>query len=461
MSKFIGLEFGSHAITFVYLQVIGKRRHLLKSGRVKLEPKEANLKNIASILRDLLTGVDLLDTRIISTVSHPHLFVREFIFPQMSKKELLEAARWKIRDYLIFPLEEAIVDVKITEKISEAQFKRLKLLVVAIPQDAVIQQINILRAAGIMPSVITIAPLAFEHLLKFSIALKKEESFMTLNIGPELTNVSIYKDSKLELTRMVTSKIDRLPLEMRLSLDYFIEESHGGSQVETVILFGEQAEFKELANILKQQLPLPIETINPLQDAAISYKPDSLRYKDGLISGQQIAISLGAALSYDKGINLLPEQAISQMGNYLLYAGARCVAILGSFIFLFIYLSFKFNVEGYKERVFAADAEVKTLMPLIREIEPLENLNKEVSNRFNLVKLLLRRRRVYSEILKEISQLLPESITLDGLTVSETGVTFRGTVSSTKLPPENILSNFIVSLEKGIFKDVSLTSAQN
>ena len=86
----------------------------------------------------------------------------------------------------------------------------------AIPQDAIIQHINILRAAGITPSQITIAPLAFEHLLNYSIAIKKDEGFLTLNISRELTNISIYKDGKLQLTRIVTSKLDRLPSEIRL-----------------------------------------------------------------------------------------------------------------------------------------------------------------------------------------------------------------------------------------------------
>jgi len=335
MSKLIGIEVNSHSAVFVYLQSKGKRWHLLKCGRGKFEPKESDTRGIVSVLKGLFKDVDLLDTKIVSTVSHPHIFVREFIFPQMSNKELLEAVKWKVKDYLTFPLEEAIIDAEIIEKISEGQLKRLKVLVVVIPQDAIIQHINILRAAGITPYLITIAPLAFEHLLNYSIAIKKDESFLTLNIGRELTNISIYKDGKLQITRIVSSKLDRFPSEIRLSLNYFFEESHG-TKVEKIILFGEQIELKDVLNILEQQLPMSIETINPLHDATISYTPASLQCKDGPISGQQIAISLGAALSYDKDINLLPEQVRRQTKDYLLAAGARFLAILGSFVLLFI-----------------------------------------------------------------------------------------------------------------------------
>ncbi|MDP2940370.1 MAG: hypothetical protein Q8O13_09910 [Candidatus Omnitrophota bacterium] len=114
MNKFIGLEVNSQAITLAYLAVIGKRWILLKSGSVKIEKEEANTQKTVSALKDLLKDVDLMDTKVISTINHQHLFVRELIFPQMSNKELLEAIRWKVKDYLTFPLEEAVIDVKIT-----------------------------------------------------------------------------------------------------------------------------------------------------------------------------------------------------------------------------------------------------------------------------------------------------------------------------------------------------------
>ncbi|MDP2940025.1 MAG: hypothetical protein Q8O13_08105 [Candidatus Omnitrophota bacterium] len=328
----------------------------------------------------------------------------------------------------------------------------------AIPQDALLEHINILKSVGIMPSVITIAPLAFESLLAH-MKVVKDEVVATLNIGTAITVISIYKNQKLEFTRMITSKLDRLSMEVRLSLDYFLEESHG-SKVEKIILFGEQAELKKTVDILQEQLSVSLVTLNPLKDTNISYAPRVLKEGDGLVSGQQIAICLGSALSHDKGINLLPEQVKRQAKDYFLSAGARFIAILGSFIFLFIYLNLQFLIEGYKERLIAAEAEVETLTPLIKEIEPIERLNKDVADRFNLVKSLLRRRNVWSGVLKDISRLLPPSIILTNLTVNETEVTLKGAVSVTKQSPENILSDFIVSLDKGIFKDISLASAQ-
>jgi len=197
-----------------------------------------------------------------------------------------------------------------------------------------------------------------------------------------------------------------------------------------------------------------------LQDAAISYTSASLRYDDGLISGQQISIPLGAVLNCGGGINMLPNEIKRQTRDYLLGAGARFVSILGSFIFLFVYLNFGFNIEGYKERLAAANSEAESLKLLVKEIEPLENLQEAVSNRLNLLQSLLGRRKVWSLILRELGRLLPEDITLDSLTVSETAVTIKGVVSSAKQPPENILSVFITSLEKGIFRDVALISTQ-
>lgn len=458
MRKFIGIEVDRHLISFVNLAFIGKRMVLLGSGKIGIVPEEFNSPKTAQRLSDLLKGVDLFDTKIISTITSPKIVIRELIFPQMSNQELIESVKWKIKEHLMFPIEEAIIDAKIIEKIIDGSLKRLKVLVAVVPKEVVLEHIYILRLAGVTPHVTTIAPLALENFFEHQKIIKKEV-FATLEIAPHGTAINIYKNKKLCFTRMITPKLDRLPSEVKLSFDYFLEESHG-SKVEKIVFFGEKSIINDTVNMFEQQLQSPVELIDPLKDTDITCPPGSSRSGGEMVSGYHLAVALGTALSYNKGISLLPEQTKREAKDYLRGAGARIIAIFGSFIFVFMYFIFKFNVEGYGDRLLVARAEVASLEPLIANIEPAENLDKEVQQRLSLVKSLLRRSRVWSEVLKQLSKVKPKSITLNSLTVTETEITMQGSVSDSAGDAENILSRFIVALEKGIFKEVSLTNAQ-
>ncbi|MBM3249098.1 MAG: hypothetical protein FJZ10_06760 [Candidatus Omnitrophica bacterium] len=458
MRKFIGIEIDKHLISFVNLAFAGKRMVLLGSGKITINPEEPSSPETAKKLAGLLKEVDLFDTKIISTITSPKIAVREMVFPQMANHELMESVKWKIKEHLMFPVEEAIIDAKIIEKITDGPLKRLRVLVVAVPQDVVADHIHLLRQAGVTPHVTTIAPLALENFLEHQKIVKKEV-VATLEIAPQGTAINIYRNRKLCFTRTITPKLDRLPAEVKLSFDYFLEESHG-SKVEKIIFFGEKSVIDNTANVFEQQLQSPVELIDPLKDIDIKFASENPQASGGLVSGYHIAVALGAALSYNHGISLLPEKIKRETKDYLFGAGARIVAIFGIFLFIFMYFIFKFNVDGYQDRLAVAQAEVASLDPLILNIEPLESLDKEVQQRLALANSLVRRNKVWSGVLKQLSRVKPKSITLNSLTVGETEISMQGSVSNSAGDAENILSRFIVALEKGIFKEVSLTNAQ-
>lgn len=454
----MGVEFDSRSVSLAYLRVIGRKLYLLKYGRIEFEPGKMAAPEVLGRLRKLLRDVDRLDTRVVAAINDPRIAVREFMFPPMNNRELLEAVKWKIKEHLSFPLEEAIIDVKITGRIVEATYKRLKVLVVAIPRSTAMQSIDFLRSIGFSPALITVPPLAFENLL-LHLDTAKDERIVTLDIGLDGTVMNIYSGKKLEFTRLITAKMERMPLEVKLSLDYYLEETHGG-QVSRVVVFGEMAELDAIRKFLEERLQIPVETINPLKDNNIILPQGLSAHRDLHRFGQQLAVALGAALSYDGGINFLPDEIRRETKDYLLAAGARFFALLASFVFIFIYLNLQFHIDGYKDRLAAAEAELETLEPLIQEIEPVESLNKEVNERMKLAATILRRRKIWAAILRQISKTVPPNMVLDDLSVNETDVIIKGKVTAGKEAPEITLSNYLVTLDKGILKSLTLASTQ-
>jgi len=462
MDKFIGIELNSQSVKYVSLTRDQDRWHLQSSGIGSLDAAKPEACEVIRNLRNSGWDSGFLDTRIVSSISSKYLLVKEFVFPRMSRKELRESLKWKISEFLAFPVEQAVIDLRISEQTVNGQ-PSLRVLAVAIPREEVLRHIRVLQSLGLMPSRVTIAPLVFENLIRPSVgALKESEglALATLNIRSETADLSIYKNGKSVFTRIIASKADRLFSEVRRSLDYFHAENQYVA-LEKMMVFGDQADLGELPRLLAEQLSLQVEVLDPLKLSTVSYDAKQVPLNAGVISRHQLSVPLGCALEGSKGIDLMPEQIAKERTYYLLSAGMRLSAILGSFIFLIAYLNLQFIVQGYKVRLEAAKGELETAVTLMKAKEPLESLAEEVANYAGVIRPLLNRRNIWSEILVELSQALPDSMTLSGLNVNGTDVAMQGYIIDAKQSPEGILSNFILSLEGKVFRDVTLVSARN
>ena len=74
---------------------------------------------------------------------------------------------------------------------------------------------------------------------------------------------------------------------------------------------------------------------------------------------------------------------------------------------------------------------------------------------------ILNQRIYFGDVLKEISNLIPERICLTEMSVKENILILRGQIKSPGLAREQVLTEFMRSLEKGIFKGVTLISTKD
>jgi len=103
----------------------------------------------------------------------------------------------------------------------------------------------------------------------------------------------------------------------------------------------------------------------------------------------------------------------------------------------------------YDKRIAAAELELRALSPQIEEL-PKQVFLQSIQNQ-----------RIYwSDALKEISNLIPEPVCLTEMNAKEKILILRGEIKSPGLVREQILTEFMRSLEKGIFKEVNLISTK-
>ena len=84
----------------------------------------------------------------------------------------------------------------------------------------------------------------------------------------------------------------------------------------------------------------------------------------------------------------------------------------------------------------------------------------EVPNRLFLQKILSHRIN-WSNVFKEISNLIPEQICFTEMNIDKKILTLKGYIKSPVLSSEKVLADYMSSLEKGMFKKVSLISTGN
>jgi len=154
-------------------------------------------------------------------------------------------------------------------------------------------------------------------------------------------------------------------------------------------------------------------------------------------------------LASPSDINLLPIEIKQQ--TKLLIKRSSIEALVTAFvvILILVYTGMRIRLGIYDKRIAAAELELGALSPQIEE------LPKQV-----FLQSILNQRIYWSDTLKEISNLIPGQICLTEMNVQKNTLTLKGEIKSPGLVREQVLTGFMRSLEKGVFKEVKLVSTK-
>ena len=156
--------------------------------------------------------------------------------PAVEPAELIDAARWRIKGQLDYPVEDAVIQVF---EVPHSESQRTPLLhVVAAPNRAIRELTALVKRAGLVPSKVTIVELAVRDLA--SRVAEPDEAVATVFLTARQGVIQVTHRGELYLTRRVEYGLSSalpsdpmatgihltLPLELRRTVDYF--ESHFG-----------------------------------------------------------------------------------------------------------------------------------------------------------------------------------------------------------------------------------------
>ena len=499
----VGLDIGSSSVKIA--QFIKKEDGLqfLKADlrEIKLLKGEAQQEEIISVLKDLFKEIDLKKAKIVVAINCPHTAIRSIETPYMPQTELKSAINLEAKNYFPFPVDDASLDFEVLETVVDKGIKKYKVLVAVSPKITVNKYLSLLNEAGIKPSAFIMCPLALQRVVE-SLHPEKTEVKAALDIGKHFSELAIFSGEYLVFSRkipvagddftdsmtgvlvsdkgkthlsldeaerikkdvglvldaeakMIEDKVSttqilsmlRTPAEQLVNeidrcFDYYREETKG-SQVSELLLFGRGSLLKGLDKFISKELSLEVKVADPL--AGVKKAAD---LQDQDLNLCSLALATGSALSQTKGVNLLPEE-IKHEAKQLFKRSTLNSIIAGSIVgLILIYIGMLFQLGNFQKRSAAAKMELGSLT---------SRLDK-VKNQ-GLINSVLKDEPFWDDVFIELSNLTPVGIYATEISFKGNHIQIKAIAKSFQV--EELISQFVLDLEKGIFKGVQLLTNRN
>ncbi|MBU0759917.1 MAG: type IV pilus assembly protein PilM [Candidatus Omnitrophica bacterium] len=458
-------------------------------------------KEIQSLLKKITRGVDVSNSKFIVTINCPKTAIKKAIVPYMPRTELRNAIRLAVKNYFPFPIDDSLVDFEISGEVIEKGVKKFEVLVATSPKKTVNEFLSILKEAGVKPVSFIAVPYAMQRLAHaFYPGEGQTRCFLDIgschtelvilkgkglvfsrkipvagnDITKEMTGVLVSDKGRTELSldeaekikrkiglppegesKMINDKISttqilsmiRMPLEQLVNeiercFDYYREEAEGG-KIDSFVLLGGGSSLRRLTDFLSKELGIEVKLLSSLE---------GIKIEPGAIDGRapelhRLALAIGAGLGGVKGLNLLPLEIKEETKKTFKRAGIQAV-VTGVIITLaLVYIGMRIQVTSFQKRIAASRIEMLSLKPQMEQVKA-QNLTSEI----------LRNEPYWEDVFRELSNIVPDDSYLTQFTMKDKTFKMRGVVISSA--PEEILSGFILALEKGIFKDVRLISTK-
>jgi type IV pilus assembly protein PilM len=484
MPEMIGLDIGSHSIKLIGIKMTSKGPFLTCLGIKEIPPDsdKEDVNTFSEILKALVKEVGLTTKKVNLTVSGPGVQIKRISVPSLPKAELKEAVRWEMKDHLPFPVETAQIDYHILNEYVEDNVKRLDLMVVACPKHLIDRTLSIAERAGLQPIHLDVAAFALWNALSVWNQLRKEETVALIELGAEKTGIYLFKEGILQFGREVTpagaditraimegmgskgepaatferaeeikqemgipsdpsrerisdkstslSKIsflvrpvlERLSAEIGRSLDYY-RSQFNEERIDRLLLTGGGANLKNIVSHLAGDLRLPVELFNPLSKILFDSKKVDTQFLDQI--GSLFTIAAGMALPEAKRIELLPAKEPFLAKVQVVKSIPVLAPGIALLVFLGIALYMNGQVNTIQKEIDSKRAKMANIDALQEKLKTLKEKDIQLKEKLSQFPSSILISVPYRDILREVSQIVPENITLTLLSVQSKGNPLR------------------------------------
>jgi type IV pilus assembly protein PilM len=261
----VGLDIGSSSIKVVEIDHAHDPPHLVKFGRCGLLPEaivDGEIMDrdvVVDTIAELMEVNEIASKDVIAAVSGRAVIVKKIQMDRMSDEEARAAIQWEAEQHVPFDIDDVSLDFQILNR--ESTPDKMDVLLVAAKKEMLESRADLVRAAGLNPTVIDVDSFAVQNAFEQNYDHPEGTVTLLLNVGCFVTNVNIVKEG----------------------IPYFTRDlSFAGNAILEAVQKDLGVDFDEASNILE----------NPGEE-----RLDDLQSIVGLV-GEELAVGIEKSLSY-------------------------------------------------------------------------------------------------------------------------------------------------------------------
>lgn len=314
--QLIGLDIGSSAIKLVQLKEVKGRYVLQKCAVRALEPEVIvdgtvmDEGRVVAAIREVMTEQGIKNKHAAISISGHAVIVKKISLPPMPDNELAEQVKLAAEQYIPFDINEVNLDFHVLNgaENSDDGDGQMSILLVAAKKDKVNELCELVKTAGLSPSVMDVDAFAIQNMHEVNYPVTKGDVTTIVNIGASVMNVNIVQNGASLFTRdiplggnryteaiqrelglsfeeaeevkkserssgsheeVVRSVIENLNAEVASeigrTIDYY-KSTAGDGDVERLLLCGGGAKASGLLEQLRDRMRVKVEMANPFQE---------------------------------------------------------------------------------------------------------------------------------------------------------------------------------------------------
>lgn len=198
-----GIDFGVTSIKIVQLGIIDKKLQLLDLIVEEL-PRElwnSPLQRKVAI-NDIFKGLVKqhgIKGEVVTSMPSATAEMTTVDLPPMPEKEISQAVKWELKQSSNIPSEDLTFDYYILGEYNPSD--KIQVMIVSCSKKEVIEQVNIIKAANLIPLSVELDCFAVQSLIVHNAQIKKEEIVVLLEFGCRSCSISIVKDNQIYFKR--------------------------------------------------------------------------------------------------------------------------------------------------------------------------------------------------------------------------------------------------------------------
>ena len=220
------------------------------------------------------------------------------------------------------------------------------------------------------------------------------------------------QDESINLSRItfhVRPVLERMAAEIGRSLDYY-KSQFNVERIDRVLLTGGGAHLKNFSSYLGNELRLPVEHFNPLKEILFDSKKIDAQLLNQM--GSRFTIAAGVALPQPKRIEFLPAKEPLLTKARIVKSIPVLAPLIALITFSWMIWNMSGQVASIKKERDAKVAKVMNIETLQAKLTLLKEKEKKVKEELSLFPSSVMVSVPYQEVLKEISHIVPNNVTL-------------------------------------------------